>query len=374
MYCVQAVYFLEIFANKIDDSNKLGDDVSVMTSFRLKCACKFKIICDKLAGKMHPLPNCASGEWGPSKAQRHFGLTPISHKSSVVNVDNDVLVVLRLSRPLKFHCKLKMNGFDDAQLADSVTYEVTSEMLLRIKVAPPQIGQYGLDIFARPEDSSMDTRTLAHACKYLLNVTRVKQPRNVAPAAAAVTGATPSQPPPSQQLPVSAASKDSPRSSTSLPAQNSPRGSSSAADMPPPSQRQSTAAAATRRDLAGPSQHLPNFGIKTVDPVEPNVEVVQGKEFTSELKFPEPLKVIAELVRAASGEKVTTAKVTVKEESKKAKVVIKSPEAGAFVLNIYARLKKDEVAQALLIYTYFVTVITEEEAKANKKKNKGKTS
>lgn len=124
MSILQAIYFLEIFANKIDDTSKLGDDANIMTSFRLKCACKFKIICDKLAGKMHPLPNCASGEWGPSKAQRHFGLTPISHKSSVVAVDGDALVVMRLSRRLNFHCKLKMNGVEDSQLSDCVTFEV----------------------------------------------------------------------------------------------------------------------------------------------------------------------------------------------------------------------------------------------------------
>jgi len=29
---------------------------------------------------MVPLPDCASGEWGPTKATRLFGLIPISHQ------------------------------------------------------------------------------------------------------------------------------------------------------------------------------------------------------------------------------------------------------------------------------------------------------
>lgn len=29
---------------------------------------------------MVPLPDCASGEWGPTKATRLFGLIPITHQ------------------------------------------------------------------------------------------------------------------------------------------------------------------------------------------------------------------------------------------------------------------------------------------------------
>jgi hypothetical protein len=31
---------------------------------------------------MVPLPDCASGEWGPTKATRLFGLIPITHQVS----------------------------------------------------------------------------------------------------------------------------------------------------------------------------------------------------------------------------------------------------------------------------------------------------
>lgn len=40
----------------------------------------FQIVCDELQTVMVPLPDCASGEWGPTKATRLFGLIPITHQ------------------------------------------------------------------------------------------------------------------------------------------------------------------------------------------------------------------------------------------------------------------------------------------------------
>lgn len=82
---VKGEFFLEIFANKIDDGNA-ADAAGATMPFRLKCACKFKILCAELKHKMHALPNCASGEWGPAKAIRHFRLFPISHETVSVGL------------------------------------------------------------------------------------------------------------------------------------------------------------------------------------------------------------------------------------------------------------------------------------------------
>jgi len=43
------------------------DTNTTVLPFRMKCAVKFKIICDKLVGQVQPLPACVLGEWGPSK-------------------------------------------------------------------------------------------------------------------------------------------------------------------------------------------------------------------------------------------------------------------------------------------------------------------
>ena len=63
-----ASFFIEVFANTIDETNKIDEDPNAaMRPFRLKCACKFKVVCDEITGKMHPLPKCSQVEWGPSK-------------------------------------------------------------------------------------------------------------------------------------------------------------------------------------------------------------------------------------------------------------------------------------------------------------------
>jgi len=53
---------------------------------KFKSVCKFKIICEELQTVMVPLPDCASGEWGPTKATRLFGLIPISHQVYTMRV------------------------------------------------------------------------------------------------------------------------------------------------------------------------------------------------------------------------------------------------------------------------------------------------
>lgn len=76
-------------------------------------------------------------------------------------------------RALHFLVKLRMNGVDDHFLDQFVRAETSGEDLI-IRLSFPQPGQYGLDLYARPDTDSMDL-TLAHACKYLINVTKVKK-------------------------------------------------------------------------------------------------------------------------------------------------------------------------------------------------------
>lgn len=105
--------------SQIEAANKLSDDPnSTISPFRLKCACKFKLVCDELIGKMHPLPNCATGEWGPAKAKRHFGLQALTHSSGVIAVDSDVEVKFRQPRSLVYVVKLRFNEGDDKQLQE----------------------------------------------------------------------------------------------------------------------------------------------------------------------------------------------------------------------------------------------------------------
>ena len=175
---IPASYFLEIFTYKINDSHKISEDPhTTMSPFKMKCATKFKIICEELIGKMHPLPNCATGEWGPNKAKRHFNLLAKTHQSGVINVENEVEIKFQMSRPLNFLCKLRLNNVEDGLLERFVTNSST-DSTFTVKVSPPQPLQYGLDIYARPDEAS-NTQPLAHACKYLLNCSKVLNPIDI---------------------------------------------------------------------------------------------------------------------------------------------------------------------------------------------------
>ena len=43
-----------------------------------------------------PLPDCAPGEWGPTKAVKLLGLVPLSHLYPVINAAPDEHVVLKV--------------------------------------------------------------------------------------------------------------------------------------------------------------------------------------------------------------------------------------------------------------------------------------
>ena len=70
---------LDIFANAVTPQEYLTGE-----PMKFKSVCKFKIVCEDLQTVMVPLPDCASGEWGPAKATRLFGLIPVSHEDALV--------------------------------------------------------------------------------------------------------------------------------------------------------------------------------------------------------------------------------------------------------------------------------------------------
>ena len=286
-----------------------------MMPFRLKCACKFKIVCEELVGKMHPLPNCASGEWGPSKGLRHFGVRALTHSTGVINVDDDSEVRFKLPRRLHFLCKLRMNGVEDHLLERYVSHS-THDGQLTIRVKPPQAGQYGLDIYARPEDA-VDNHTLAHACKYLLNVTRVNNPVD---------------------LPVS---KVEPSSKMT-------------------------------KDKWGPSPAFDELGMKLLTHKQPTIDVPDG-EVVIELGMTEALKTSYHFIREPDDD--CREKVSVKDKGDKLKFTIHVAKPGNYLLAIYARRKKDSENNMANVYNYMVRynpVQADEKDSSLKRKSKQK--
>jgi hypothetical protein len=102
-------YFIEVFASLVEpDANPFGQ------SFKLKCVCKYKIVCEELTQRMHPLPSCASGEWGPMKAMRHFNIHPLTFKSAIIEAQQAQLEIkFELPKALKIHGKMHNNNQTD---------------------------------------------------------------------------------------------------------------------------------------------------------------------------------------------------------------------------------------------------------------------
>ncbi|CAG5123160.1 unnamed protein product, partial [Candidula unifasciata] len=172
-------YLMEIFANKIDDSGRVEESNASVAPFKLKCACKFKVVCETLSGKMHPLPNCAPGEWGPKKAQRHFGLIPMikpspdfdMKRAGILTVEDHFELKFKSQKSYQLLAKLRLNSVE-SKLLDPFVNVTSSGSVLSVYVSFPQVGQFGLDIFARPKGVT-DPAALSHACKYLINCTKV---------------------------------------------------------------------------------------------------------------------------------------------------------------------------------------------------------
>ncbi|KAK2156530.1 hypothetical protein LSH36_211g04058 [Paralvinella palmiformis] len=308
-----AAYFLEIFANKIDESNKIGNDPNAtMMPFRLKCACKFKIVCDELVGKMHPLPNCASGEWGPSKGHRHFGITAITHSTGVVNVDNEAEIRFQLPRTLHFLCKLRMNGVEDHLLERYVSH-TAHDGLLTIRVTPPQPGQYGLDIYARPEDA-VDNHTLAHACKYLLNVTQVINPSTL----------TISKVEPSSKMP---------------------------------------------KDKWGAAPAFNELGLRLISHPEPTIDTSEHQTVI-EIGLSEPLKMSYHFLRQPDED--CKEKVTMRDKGDRVRFSVSTNKPGSYLLAIYARKKKNADSNMINVYNYLLRYTPGGNDKENSLKKKSK--
>lgn len=166
---------------------------------KFKSVCKFKIVAKNLKSVMIPLPDCASGEFGPMKATRLFGIIPLSHESGLISVQNDdrfLEIQFRMTRPLlDFMATLHKNGYDERQLSKVVKIFIDGD-IVSVKMRFFEDGQYGLDIYTRDQSptslasqvssshppTSYDTgrassevtepkkQLLTHCCKYLINV------------------------------------------------------------------------------------------------------------------------------------------------------------------------------------------------------------
>uniref|UniRef100_A0A183CBM4 LIM zinc-binding domain-containing protein n=1 Tax=Globodera pallida TaxID=36090 RepID=A0A183CBM4_GLOPA len=158
---------LDIFANSVSPEHYLTGQ-----PIKFKSVCKFKIVCDSLQHIMVPLPECASGEWGPAKAFRLFGLVPRTHEEPIINCDQYCEIRFRVMKPLtELVANLHRNGMESRHLQKCVQCSLDDDEVV-ISLAFPDEGQYGMDIYTRDahQRNGLNGRQmLTHCCKYLIN-------------------------------------------------------------------------------------------------------------------------------------------------------------------------------------------------------------
>ncbi|XP_067124592.1 hillarin-like [Centruroides vittatus] len=161
---------LDIFANAVTPREYLTGE-----PMKFKSVCKFKVTCKDLQTVMVPLPDCASGEWGPTKATRLFGMVPLTHSDTLVFSGRDMEIQFRLTRHLTdFMATLHKNGVEERKLSRYVTHHTEGD-IVTFRVTFPEDGQYGMDIYTRDiniSNGAPDRQLLTHCCKYLINVSR----------------------------------------------------------------------------------------------------------------------------------------------------------------------------------------------------------
>ncbi|XP_013409108.1 hillarin isoform X2 [Lingula anatina] len=305
-------YFLEIFANKIDDSHKIGEDPNApMMPFRLKCACKFRVVCETLTNKMHPLPNCAAGEWGPEKSVRHFNLIPLTHKSGVVTTSDSMEMQFRMPRKLHFVTKLRMNGIDDHFLDRFVKQSISGDVVT-LSVQFPQTGQFGLDIYARPVEAS-DNHTLAHACKYLINVDKVSNP---------------------VELELT---------------------------------RPENASTHMSKEKWGPTSLFDKFGMKCINYRDPKIKLNSTNQIVVEFSVPETLQVSYHFLREPDEDHRDNVTIVREDSNKIAKFFINMIRPGNYLLAVYAKFESDPGKKMANVYNYMIKYAPDDGSLGKKK-------
>jgi len=212
-----------------------------------------------------------------------------------------------------------------------VTHEVNGD-IVSIRVTPPHVGQFGLDVYAQPQNAS-NKGVVAHVCKYLLNCTFVASPVEIQPSNGSAT--TPPVGP------------DSARSSTSGGGGGGGGSAGSGAIVP------------------GPRPAFAELGLRTLTHQDPVVQKLgKNGSVTIEIGHPETVVVSGRLSRSP-GVQQQDLTVAEKTKGKKTKFAISLPGEGTYSFSLFAA-QKDNLAHSTNVYNYVIEHREEDTKKKRK--------
>jgi len=214
-----------------------------------------------------------------------------------------------------------------------VTHELNGD-IVSIRVTPPHVGQFGLDVYAQPLNAS-HKGIVAHVCKYLLNCTFVASPVDLQPSNGSVGS------------PVGGGG-----------------GGGGGPDLSAPAQPPTAAPTGATAIVPGPRPAFAEYGLKTLSHPDPVVQKLgRGASVAIEIGHPESVQVSGRLTRTPGG---TGDELPVGEKTKgkKTKFTIALPGDGTYSLALYAAQRND-LSHSANVYNY---VIEHREDDAKKKR------
>jgi hypothetical protein len=237
---------------------------------------------------MHPLPACASGEWGPMKAERHFNIIPQTYKSAIVEASHSqtIELVFDLPKVLKIHGKLHNNTTTES-LDKFVKHEIVNHVNMSqpqviLYVTLPEEGQYGLDIYARDPEYQSEKRTMSHCCKYLINCNKksIQSPMNSIANKSLVLKKQNSQTSPLLVNPIQSSTLSSSPSSQMITICQAPSSSSSSSLV------QNLNSNEISQQLIGPNTEMLNrLGMIPINYIKPIIKFTDELSFVSIINF-----------------------------------------------------------------------------------------
>ena len=189
-----------------------------------------------------------------------------------------------------------------------------------IRVTPPHVGQFGLDVYAQPQNAS-HKGVVAHVCKYLLNCTFVASPVDLQPSNGSV-------------------------SSPVGPDHGGPHAGAASAVKP------------------GPRPAFADYGLKTLSHHDPIVQKLgKSGSVAIEIGHPETVLVSGRLTRSPGTSEDLM--VGEKTKGKKTKFTITLPGEGTYSFALFA-VQKNDLTHSTNVYNYVIEHREEDTKKKRK--------
>ena len=150
-------YLIDIFGRANDNADHMD------------LVCSYVIVCASTGGR---LPDAPDIPWGPGEQLEEVGLTPESHKDSIIDANTSV-VTIRLSKSkdadMVFWHAIKHEEYDQSELRPRATLRIRDDgggVIITLRLLEP--GIYAYKLFAAARTKATTATEIPNVCNYLI--------------------------------------------------------------------------------------------------------------------------------------------------------------------------------------------------------------